>query len=154
MNPNLIFSMLGIEFVKNQSRCREILWKMDSISFVDTENRKDRIGCHEFAEEMGSIFFVWCQQQRKPTSKKNNSISLVWTPPPPKHDIYIYISWWDDKGPGFMYPSGLIRSPNFFQKFHSHRSQKPKNRKFGMSFQELIRSPKNRCRYSGLLVSL
>ena len=67
--------------------------------------------------------------------------------------IYIYISCWDDKGPGFMYPSGLIRSPNFFQKFHSHRSQKPKNRKFGLSFQELIRSPKNRCRYSGLLVS-
>ena len=65
----------------------------------------------------------------------------------------IYISWWDDKGPGFMYPSGLIRSPNFFQKFHSHRSQKPKNRKFGFAFQELIRSPKNRCRYSGLLVS-
>ena len=67
--------------------------------------------------------------------------------------IHIYISCWDDKGPGFMYPSGLIRSPNFFQKFHSHRSQKPKNRKFGLSFQELIRSPKNRCRYSGLLVS-
>ena len=32
--------------------------------------------------------------------------------------IYIYISWWDDKGPGFMYPGGLIRSP-FFQKISS-----------------------------------
>ena len=66
---------------------------------------------------------------------------------------HIYISWWDDKGPGFMYPSGLIRSPFFFKKFHPHRSQKPKNRKFGLSFEELIRSPKNRCSYSGLLVS-
>ena len=71
----------------------------------------------------------------------------------PQPYIYIYISCWDDKGPGFMYPIGLIRSPIFFQKFHSHHSQKPKNRKFGLSFQELIRSPKNRCRYSGLLVS-
>ena len=52
-----------------------------------------------------------------------------------------------------MYPRGLIRSPFFFKKFHSHRSQKPKNRKFGLSKVGLIRSPKNRCRYSGLLVS-
>ena len=52
-----------------------------------------------------------------------------------------------------MYPSGLIRSPFFFKKFHPHRSQKPKNRKFGLSKVGLIRSPKNRCRYSGLLVS-
>ena len=52
-----------------------------------------------------------------------------------------------------MYPSGLIRSPFFSKKVNSHRSQKPKNRKFGLSKVGLIRSPKNRCRYGGLLVS-
>ena len=52
-----------------------------------------------------------------------------------------------------MYPRGLIRSPFLFEKNHSHRSQKPRNRKFGLSKVGLIRSPKNRCRYGGLLVS-
>ena len=68
------------------------------------------------------------------------------------HHIYIYPDGLI-RGPIFLYPRGLIRSPFFFKKDHSHRSQKPKNRKFGLSKVGLIRSPKNRCRYGGLRVS-